>query len=239
MRTFRLSERIRYLWVDSICINQDDVRERNHQVKKMTEIYAVAVQVLVYLGEESQNTDTLFSLMRLLICDQNGVRCESEHVEHFTLYDLIHSKNSQDARWKEWLDQLLNRRWFGRVWVLQEIVMAQRAILFCGPHSIDWGYFTPSPFKGTTIKDDHLEAPFPPILRLGKGLITRAVDFVDLLFATRECVSTDPRDKIFALLDFYKSSAGAAPEADYSKSVEDVFVEATMYCIRSNSDANG
>lgn len=62
------------------------------------------------------------------------------------------------------------------------------------------------------------------------------MDFVDLLFATRACEATDPRDKVFALLGVYKPNIICAPEADYSKSVEDVFVETAVFCLRSSNN---
>ncbi|PVH77983.1 HET-domain-containing protein [Cadophora sp. DSE1049] len=43
----------RILWVDAISINQGDVKERNHQVEMMGQIYARAWRVVVWLGEPS------------------------------------------------------------------------------------------------------------------------------------------------------------------------------------------
>lgn len=41
----------RILWTDALCINQQDVRERNHQVGQMGKIYSQAAEVLVWLGD--------------------------------------------------------------------------------------------------------------------------------------------------------------------------------------------
>ncbi|KAF2824444.1 HET-domain-containing protein, partial [Ophiobolus disseminans] len=41
------------LWVDAICIDQTNVTERGHQVKRMDIIYKGAVQVLIWLGNSS------------------------------------------------------------------------------------------------------------------------------------------------------------------------------------------
>lgn len=53
LRRFRLEDRNRYLWVDAVCINQNDLDERARQVSVMGDIYARASEVLVWLGEES------------------------------------------------------------------------------------------------------------------------------------------------------------------------------------------
>lgn len=48
----RLDHEIRTLWVDAICINQTDEKERNQQVTQMGEIYSHAQQVILWLGNE-------------------------------------------------------------------------------------------------------------------------------------------------------------------------------------------
>jgi hypothetical protein len=42
----------RYLWIDAVCINQNDSREMNHQVNLMSDIYSCTDRVLVFLGSE-------------------------------------------------------------------------------------------------------------------------------------------------------------------------------------------
>ncbi|EME82456.1 uncharacterized protein MYCFIDRAFT_124702, partial [Pseudocercospora fijiensis CIRAD86] len=50
LRRVRREDKERVLWVDAICIDQDDSRERNHQAHMMAEIYSKAVRVLAWLG---------------------------------------------------------------------------------------------------------------------------------------------------------------------------------------------
>lgn len=40
------------LWVDAICINQDDGLERATQVKRMKQIYSTAMRTIVWLGKD-------------------------------------------------------------------------------------------------------------------------------------------------------------------------------------------
>ncbi|VUC36750.1 unnamed protein product [Clonostachys rosea] len=51
LRRLRYRNKTRTLWVDAICINQEDVNERSHQVDMMADIFACAIKVIVYLGE--------------------------------------------------------------------------------------------------------------------------------------------------------------------------------------------
>ncbi len=42
-----------FLWVDAICINQQDVEERNHQVALMTQLYGQAEKVRIWVGPDT------------------------------------------------------------------------------------------------------------------------------------------------------------------------------------------
>lgn len=57
LRRIRLSDVPRVVWVDAICINQDDDLERNTQVAMMGQIYHQAIRVIIDLGEESVHSN--------------------------------------------------------------------------------------------------------------------------------------------------------------------------------------
>ncbi|OCL05684.1 hypothetical protein AOQ84DRAFT_298427, partial [Glonium stellatum] len=57
LRHLRTEEHPRRLWIDAICIDQHNLEERSIQVLKMTHIYRQASRVLVWLGEESDNSN--------------------------------------------------------------------------------------------------------------------------------------------------------------------------------------
>jgi len=56
----------RYLWIDAICINQDDHKERGYQVQKMGLIYQNAERVVIWLGEGTKETDLIMDSMKYL-----------------------------------------------------------------------------------------------------------------------------------------------------------------------------
>ena len=56
LRRLRLSTKSRTIWVDAVCIDQNNIKERNHQVRQMGSIYASAQQVVIYLGNLAYNT---------------------------------------------------------------------------------------------------------------------------------------------------------------------------------------
>jgi hypothetical protein len=53
LRRLRHTDQPRTLWVDQICMNQNDDQEKAQQVSMMARIYESAKQVLVWLGEET------------------------------------------------------------------------------------------------------------------------------------------------------------------------------------------
>jgi len=62
LQHLREEEKVRVLWIDAICINQDDPIEREEQVSHMREIYQQAERVVVWLGESADDSDAALSL---------------------------------------------------------------------------------------------------------------------------------------------------------------------------------
>ncbi|KAH8689780.1 HET-domain-containing protein, partial [Phaeosphaeriaceae sp. PMI808] len=84
------------LWIDAICINQEDIDERTQQVKEMTSIYRKVTRVYVWMGEAIENLDAAISDLRI-----GG------------LVGLIESNHRMEC-WKV-LTELLRRPWWSRV----------------------------------------------------------------------------------------------------------------------------
>jgi Heterokaryon incompatibility protein (HET) len=47
----------RQFWIDALCINQEDVSERNHQVRMIGKIYSQAQGIVAWLGRARNNSD--------------------------------------------------------------------------------------------------------------------------------------------------------------------------------------
>lgn len=65
LRSIRKPNTERRIWMDSICVNQDDPEERSHQVGLMQKLFARAFTVLVYLGQESVEHDSSMAMSLL------------------------------------------------------------------------------------------------------------------------------------------------------------------------------
>lgn len=129
---FRQEEISRYLWIDQICINQSDTKEKIQQMKIMADIYSKAGKVLIWLGEASDQSDVAMEFFPIFVeqVQRNDVVARSQRsVESPS--DIIESKGKLSVA----LNELFERPWFGRVWTLQEAALGQSAEVWCGSKS--------------------------------------------------------------------------------------------------------
>lgn len=186
---------IRILWIDAVCINQHNVEERERQVAKMRQIYEDCTRVVVYLGPDVALKTNIFSKHRSL--DQMELtsgRADS------TSSTVIQS-----------LAELLERTYFGRVWVIQELSVSSRAIIRVG--NIDY-HANASVMERIS---SHASGNFPweqtaaPWLQyLGQRFTgmssSPATAMFQAAFMTANCRASDPRDKLFAILPLLQLS---------------------------------
>jgi len=69
------------LWIDTICISQNDLEERNQQVRFMNMIYHNARRVLVWLGKEADESDIAIDYLRHQGEERRCADCEPEYWE--------------------------------------------------------------------------------------------------------------------------------------------------------------
>lgn len=115
LRALRHSEElIQYLWVDAICINQSDNKEKSKQVWNMLMIYQTATRVIAWLGPAQKDLDNV-----LVAAASNTANLSPENV--FDVWSIITG-----------ISYIYTRPWFQRIWIQQEIFAARNLILRCG-----------------------------------------------------------------------------------------------------------
>lgn len=127
LKYLRRAGRERMLWIDAICINQANPNERNHQVQMMSRVYTRARKVCIWLGEADADSETAIRF----------IKDEMRELKHF---DTITTDEQYSRKWQA-LMSLMQRDWFFRRWVVQEIALASAAKVYCGPHSVPWRSF--------------------------------------------------------------------------------------------------
>lgn len=228
LRYLRLKNEDRILWIDAICIDQSYIPERNHQVRHMSFIYRDAERVLFWLGLPTYETDLLLSSLKRL-----------QHYARDFESASITQDNAYDLRWKElWkkfgfcdnlnplregLILLLERPWFRRSWILQEVSFAESGVVVCGTKQIPAHIFTLAPWLLGHKPKAHCEA----VLHMMPGVTRSTRKFLSgrdmrnlysLLSRFYRSEAGDPRDQVYALLNMATDAKMSGfPVADYRK----------------------
>ena len=245
-------------WVDAICINQDDVLERNQQVSLMTRIYKKCFAVQIWLGETANNSDLAMELATQIAAMRPRGPGDPE---------VVYPEHTMDQKVLHWkaLTALLQRPWWDRVWIRQEATIPKFAIVQCGGKSCQFNAITnaaqildqmndrlgyrPIQDEVSAIRSSasgssglkiscYARAHQLSVLRaMGGGVSTKFLDLAELLFHTRSCKATDPRDKAFAVLSM------ADPEVyemkpDYRLSVDDTLKTVARCIITKKQSLN-
>lgn len=116
------------IWVDAICIDQNNITERNRQLSRMLEIYQSSDCVVSWIGEADATSDMALDLIEeLKYCP--AIR-EKENGE----WDV---KNpAAFPRQLAALYRLLLRPYFRRVWIIQELAVASLPVVICGSRKV-------------------------------------------------------------------------------------------------------
>lgn len=239
----------RILWIDAICIDQNDLKERGHQVQQMPAIYENARQVIIWLGFSTQDTDLVFSHMQQLERQSFNYTCKdwapADDRWKFLWSSVTLSMKRVDggnvSRQRAVFNGLLARPWFQRVWVLQEVAKARRAKVMCGNKTVSSHIFAVM----STLLEARPETHEQAVLDIMPGSSRKyswwveSRDLCTLLSKFCKAKASDPRDIIYALLGISSDAYDTdALRPDYSKSLEDV-INATVTFFLNRNTENG
>jgi hypothetical protein len=182
------------IWIDALCINQEDTRERNHQVQLMRQIYSNASLVWVWLGEGDNNSDLAMRYIK-----------RREPLEHSNA-NFSKLWNSQKA---SAVMQLCERTYWTRIWIVQEVMLAKEIVVMCGDQEVPWTRIQQL-IDDLQIVHDRGRAIHTPgvsaVLESQAAVIVRAKsnwdgaqDLIALLEVYRYQQASDMRDKVYGL----------------------------------------
>lgn len=124
LKYLRYERRERIIWIDALCINQNDHEERSSQVSMMSLLYSGADQVCVWIGNDDEESKTAIEFI-------------TNEINELKNFDRLCTDKQHATKWRALLG-LMQRAWFSRRWVVQEIALAPKATVYCGPDQIPW-----------------------------------------------------------------------------------------------------
>ena len=225
----------RRVWIDALCINQNNLDERSQQVSFMKDIYGRAKHVVVWLGPDEGGQALLAISAIYSILPHNPPKDSQPDVQDLVPQDL------DAAHWQA-MWWLFTREWFTRGWILQEIAQDPSAVMMVGDHQIKY-----STVLWAAAKTAHQEMYLVPSQKWDRMWLNMTIIWVDTYIISRKAQSlppaplltllirfslsktTDPRDKLFALIGLSKEGQELEKypliKPDYRKSVVKTFTD--------------
>ncbi|KAH8796384.1 heterokaryon incompatibility protein-domain-containing protein [Hyaloscypha finlandica] len=235
-------------WIDAICINQTSVLEKNHQLPLMRSIYSQAERVVMWLGEEENNSSLAITFINrwhdafvAAVADKR-LELKTRHLERIlSLVEDPFDKQSVLA-----VRCLFERGYWSRVWIIQEIVLAKDRLILCGRDSVDaskmslicYIWFNLSsielpklgnqeiiPHYGWGFQSSHLWLFVKAIEEaLADGQTLNILSVVQIGF---ERFCTDPRDRLYGLFGIMDDKQ-LTMHPDYHLTTEEVNFQFTV-----------
>jgi hypothetical protein len=245
LRRFQAGNVAPVIWIDAICINQSSDNERNHQVAKMKRIYKQATEVVVWLGPSYDDSDLAIKFAKELYDHRKSVIWVTQR---FSMPDI---KLALQA-----LGKLLGREYWWRIWIVQEVTVAQRIVFHCGDLFIDaeslrsvQQLFMRMLKRDGFTRDLLLEVLQGDDTRRNR-LLYEGVQGIDswkqILRSTKPSfytcmihhshrMSSDPRDMIYALAALANETGQYQVEVNYNLTTREVFIKFAQSEIKASS----
>jgi hypothetical protein len=123
----------RILWIDALCINQNDPNERNHQVSQMGRIYQNAYCVVAWLGIADESSRIA---MKYFLDFQPRRRDALYLQDVLPRLPIVIDSYIIDA-----ISSVCSREYWTRLWIVQELVLAERINILYGSWGCSWHQF--------------------------------------------------------------------------------------------------
>ena len=237
----------RFLWIDALCIDQQNLEERSFHVNMMAEIYEQAEMAIVWLGLPSEDRRQARS-MEFVAEMADFAKKHSQLLAKFRDTYLVDSCGS---RWVNLLE-LCRGTYFGRTWIIQEFLQARTVEVLCGTAKLDWKHFEDVVL---TLRQIQLSNPTPastfptlvfalvaqfmhtlPVRLTTRRLAHTESTLEELLSEFYDSKCTERRDKIYGILGIADdcgedASTGIVrgPQPDYAKHILEVYFEMYEY----------
>ncbi|KAK9425919.1 putative Heterokaryon incompatibility domain-containing protein [Seiridium unicorne] len=233
LRSIRGYDKPIYVWVDAICIDQDNEYEKVSQIRLMRDIFQSAKFVYGWLGPEEDDSsiaiDTLLQIRMQAYKDREW----PVDLPSIPLYWAGHKIPPPNSTVWEAIDALFGRDWFERVWIMQEIILAPDVIMVCGRCTARWQYLFEALeiclreaqvwVERSEIQPDAILQTTAPAVALGQtrklysdGPVRRKHKLLTLFELFAHTKATLELDKMFGLLGLATDAENDDLNPDYS-----------------------
>ena len=247
------------IWIDAICINQEDLDERSQQVKIMKNIYQLATQTIVWLGgndEEAIIVQQLISRLQLEMASELGIDVSlrvldlQDRIRRYKLENGFKFYPSTppskflppfDSPAWNYLASFYAQPWFTRMWVIQEVNVSRYPLLAYGNRRLNWvavagvaKWLSAVNIEFRSKRDKFAMLKYACFI----STLTNGWTMYNLLRLARHFNATDRRDKIFALLGISKEEISRQPPAstlvpNYRLTVQEVYTNFTRHLLKA------
>lgn len=235
LRRLRRPDRQRILWVDSLCINQENIEERSWQVEMMGRIYSTAARVVIWLGDAEDLDPNLNQVLT-----EGGDELSPERDEDVDEDNSSSSGSTKSEEVSQWQRDTLvhvlktaSPPWWTRAWVTQELVLANNISVAFGAAEVGWITFR-SAMYGIWSSIGELRQLIE--LRRGRRTWQYKGSIGETALLARHTKATDARDKVYSLLSLVKPTQKSRIEPNYALKPMEVFIQATYADMEDNVD---
>ncbi|KAI9768467.1 MAG: hypothetical protein M1840_004876 [Geoglossum simile] len=261
LRRLRRPDTERYLWIDSICINQNDPAEKSEQIPLMLDIYSLATEVIIWLGQSTIDSDLAFRQLRQaaeLARRPGGLPIEDLRVAMDIFAVQMFELHESTSLLVNPITDVISRPWFSRTWTLQEVVLNDNPYILCGEdEGMPWDSFL---LALKTLADVDRQGRFSLEY---ETLYNATISQRQLRKLVDQCRGTDPntstaaqqtpyfsyvlsrvhpksttksRDKIYGIYGLLRlMGIRNLPPVDYNLSVERIYTDATQAAIQHDN----
>ena len=245
------------IWIDAVCIDQDNVLERSKQVLFMHDIYRLAQSVIVWLGPQTRSLYLAIQAMEALSSvseDQFASMQDYTFTQQFP-YGLLAIPLIKSEAWEACME-FFARSWFGRAWIFQEAVLARQIQVICGRSELPWAMiahmssFLTASGWGSWISLNRNREPNAvySAIYIAKSRTAghrgsrdpRTEGFLSL-YQTCDLIlhhgrllfqASDPRDMVYAALGCSYRQIQEYVSPNYAKSIAEVYTECSWAILR-------
>ncbi|KAH7090323.1 heterokaryon incompatibility protein-domain-containing protein [Paraphoma chrysanthemicola] len=217
LRAVRRREEDIFVWVDALCIDQQNKEEKNRQIRLMGQIYSRATSVAIWIGPEFENSELAVPLLQKV----KDNTLDTQYLKAF-------HQNSDSLA----LFNLFKRDYWKRLWVVQEVTLAKAKWVYCGDSVFSWEvYRRVAEIFWDKESDPHIRqgpASFPELESLWQ---LGDESMLEVMRACRKKLSENARDKVFGVLGLLPEETRRGFSCDYSQTIKTVYMDVVDFLV--------